>query len=297
MNRVHTALNSGRLGIASIALAVLLPASACAQPTTTPTPAPADQSFIQAVEKAQDTQGQADQIVAGVYDVEIVATYPHDTEAFTQGLLWHRGALYESTGQEGRSQVRRVDLASGKVLQRSSIPDDQFGEGVTALGDDLISLTWQNGVVHRWNAADLALQNSTDGYSGEGWGITTLNDELYVSDGSDALRVIDPTTYRVKKTIPVRMNGEPINMLNELEAIDGYIFANIFTTRYIVGINPTNGNAEVIIDLESLPTPATTNPEAVLNGIAWDQKNRRMFVTGKMWDKLYEVRLVPKPVE
>ena len=286
-----TTLKRGRNLIVAVALSLLLPVTASAQPT--PTPA---QNEAAANKKATPITAVQSEITPGVYDVEIVNTYPHDPQAFTQGLLWYDGSLYESTGQEGRSQVRRVDLETGKILKSSAIPDDQFGEGMTVLGDKMISLTWQDGIVHQWDAGSLKNIRSVSGYSGEGWGLTTHDGELYASDGSDALKVLDPNTFRVVRTIPVRMNGEPISMINELEAIDGYVFANLWTTRYIVGIDPATGNADVIIDLESLPAPQTANPDAVLNGIAWDPATRRMFVTGKLWDKLYEVRLVPKPV-
>lgn len=275
----------GHAALGAIAATVMTPVASA----QTAQPAP--------VEMAPAQTETGSQITAGVYDIEIVNTYPHDAEAFTQGLVWHDGALYESTGQKGKSEIRRVELATGKVLARSAIPADQFGEGLALVGDEFISLTWQDGIIHRWSADSLDHVASIEGYPGEGWGLATYQGELYASDGSDALRVLDPETLRVKRTIPVRMNGEPINLLNELEAVDGYIFANLWTTPYIVGINPASGSAEIIIDLSNLPRPSSASPEAVLNGIAWDVQGRRMFVTGKLWDKLYEVRLVPKPVD
>ncbi|HAG37044.1 MAG TPA: glutamine cyclotransferase, partial [Erythrobacter sp.] len=162
-----------------------------------------------------------------VYRAEIVATYPHDTAAFTQGLVWHDGHLFESTGQEGQSEVRKVDLETGKVLNRSAIPADQFGEGLALSGREFISLTWRNGVIHRWNAKTLKPAGSKEGVPFEGWGLTTSDEGLIHSDGTATLRVLDPESFEVLRMIPVTMNGQPLPNLNELEMIDGLVYANV----------------------------------------------------------------------
>ena len=230
-----------------------------------------------------------------VYDVRVIAEYPHDSAAFTQGLLWHDGTLYESTGRIGTSEIRKVDLETGEVLARRPIPDGQFGEGMALWNDELVSLTWRSGVVHRWRLADLAPVRSDAGYPYEGWGITPFGDGLIASDGSATLRVLDPETYAVRREIDVTLDGRPLAMLNELEMIDGLVFANVWMTAFIVAIDPADGTVRRIIDLRALPETAGAEQDAVLNGIAWDPARRRLFVTGKLWPSLYEVELVPRP--
>ncbi|WP_375290760.1 glutaminyl-peptide cyclotransferase [Qipengyuania sp.] len=235
-----------------------------------------------------------------IYDARIVASYPHDPKAFTQGLLWHEGTLYESTGREGQSDVRQTDLQTGKVIRRQPIPADQFGEGLALLRGTLFSLTWKDGAIHRWRLKDLAPLKSHTGYPYEGWGLTTLGDALVASDGSSNLRVLDPKTLAVRRTIPVTYSGKPLTMLNELETVDGLIFANVWMTGFVVGIDPATGAVRRVIDLRDLPKPTSAERDAVLNGIAWDAKARRLFVTGKLWDRLYEIELIkrqePEPV-
>ncbi|MBX7456681.1 glutaminyl-peptide cyclotransferase [Qipengyuania sp. 1NDH17] len=233
-----------------------------------------------------------------VYRAEVLATYPHDASAFTQGLLWHDGALYESTGREGQSVVRKVDLASGEALQETAIPADQFGEGLALVGGDFVSLTWRDGVIHRWDADTLEHKTSRAEYPLEGWGLTTSDEGLVHSDGSAKLRILDPDTYEVRRTIDVTMNGRPLRRLNELEMIDGLVYANIWETAFIVAIDPADGVVKRLIDLRALAqsVPASGS-DAVLNGIAWDADNRRMFVTGKLWPSLFEIRLVETDAE
>lgn len=228
-----------------------------------------------------------------VYGAEVVATYPHDASAFTQGLLWHDGALFESTGREGQSVVRKVELASGKVLAQQAIPLDQFGEGLALWEGELISLTWRNGAVHRWNAATLEPVASREGYPLEGWGLTTSPEGLVHSDGSDTLRVLDPDTYEVRREIAVTLMGKPLRRLNELEWVDGLVYANVWKAPYIVAIDPADGVVKKLIWLKPLvDAMPVAETEGVLNGIAWDAENRRLFVTGKLWPSLYEIRLV-----
>ncbi|WP_034922106.1 glutaminyl-peptide cyclotransferase [Erythrobacter sp. SD-21] len=228
-----------------------------------------------------------------VYRAEVLAIYPHDTEAFTQGLLWHDGALYESTGRKGRSVVRKVDLATGEALLQSAIPADQFGEGLALAGGDLVSLTWRDGVIHRWDAKTLEQKAVRADYPLEGWGLTTSNEGLVHSDGSATLRILDPETFEVRRSVDVTMNDRPLRRLNELEMIDGLVFANIWETAFIVAIDPTDGVVKRLIDLRALVQRVpVSGSDAVLNGIAWDAENRRMFVTGKLWPSLFEITLL-----
>lgn len=228
-----------------------------------------------------------------VYRAEVVATYPHDSTAFTQGLLWHDGSLFESTGQEGQSVVREVDLETGKAKQDRAIPEDQFGEGIAVWEDEFVSLTWHDGAIHRWDADTLELLSTREAYPLEGWGLTSSEEGLIHSDGSATLRVLDPETYEVRRAIDVTLNGRPLRRLNELEMIDGLVYANVWQAPFIVAIDPADGVVKKLVDLRDLvaATPAT-GTDSVLNGIAWDAENRRLFVTGKLWPKLYEIRLV-----
>lgn len=233
-----------------------------------------------------------------VYRAEVIATYPHDERAFTQGLLWHDGSLYESTGREGQSVVRKVDLATGEVLQQSGIPADQFGEGLALAGEDFVSLTWRDGVIHRWNADTLEHKASRTDYPLVGWGLTNSNEGLVHSDGSATLRILDPETYEVRRSVDVTMNGRPLRRLNELEMIDGLVYANIWETGYIVAIDPADGVVKRLIDLRALvQSVPVSGSDDVLNGIAWDADKRRLFVTGKLWPSLFEIRLVETDAE
>lgn len=229
-----------------------------------------------------------------VYDVEIVARYPHDPGAFTQGLLWHDGYLYESTGQIGQSQIRRVDLATGEVLAARDIPADQFGEGLALWGDELVSLTWQDGVIHRWSLDSLEPVRS-DPFPYEGWGLAVLDDALVASDGSATLRILDPDTYELRREVEVTLDGRPVPRINELEVVDGLIWANQWYSQVIAGIDPADGAIRRIVDLSPLVEEvAARDPGAVLNGIAHDPQTGRWFVTGKLWPTVFEVRLVAR---
>lgn len=232
-----------------------------------------------------------------VYDVEVIARYPHDSGAFTQGLLWHDGALYESTGREGTSSIRKVDLVTGQVVAFQKIPSGQFGEGLALWNDELISLTWRDGVIHRWSLKGLRRLRSDDGYPHEGWGLTNFGDVLVASDGSDKLRFLDPIDYSIKRTLSVTVNGRPVSRLNELELVDGLIFTNLWMSDFIVGIDPQTGIVQKVIDLRQLEGAPSGDPDAVLNGVAWDAEGRRLFVTGKLWPWLYHVRLVERTAE
>ena len=225
------------------------------------------------------------------YSYEVVHVYPHDTAAFTQGLIFLDGKLLESTGQEGQSTLRSVDLESGQVIKKVSVPAQYFAEGMTALNGKVYQLTWQHqlGFIYDYQTFEKIGEFS---YQGEGWGLTNDGHSLILSDGSNRLRFLDPGSFRVTKTIAVTDNGKPVNRLNELEFIHNEIYANIWHDQRIVTINPENGAVTSWIDFSGLIKPGEApDGEAVLNGIAVDQATGRLFVTGKLWPKLFEVRI------
>nr|MCU0729346.1 glutaminyl-peptide cyclotransferase [Sphingopyxis sp.] len=222
---------------------------------------------------------------------EVIGRFPHDPAAFTQGLIVDGDTLFESTGQYGESEVRRVDLATGRILVRRALPDDQFGEGLARVGGELVSLTWLNGIAHRWDAATLSPLGSWR-FDGEGWGLASDGAQLYMSDGTATIRVIDPANFAVRRTIAVTQDGFPVRRLNELEIIDGRIWANIWMRPIIVIIDPASGRVVHRIDCSVLVTEmALSDGDSVLNGIAFDNESRRLFVTGKNWPTLFELRL------
>lgn len=229
-----------------------------------------------------------------VYGFVVKNTYPHDPQAFTQGLFIKDGHLYETTGQKGQSTLRKVDLKTGKVLQKKALADEYFGEGSTPVGDTIVGLTWQSNVGFIYDAKTFALKGRFN-YKGEGWGLASDAKSVYMSDGSNEIRVLDPKTLEEQRRIRVTAEGKPITQLNELEMVDGELFANVWGTDVIARIDPASGNVVGWIDLTNLLPPAqrgTSSPDAVLNGIAWDGKQRKLYVTGKLWPKLYEIELV-----
>jgi glutamine cyclotransferase len=245
-----------------------------------------DSSVVQAVPAAPI------QRLAPIYTCEIVNTYPHDPEAFTQGLVFANGILYESTGRLGRSSVRKVDLRTGAVLQIQKLPPQLFGEGISVFGDRLIQLTWQSrvGLVYEKKSFRL-LKEFT--YSSEGWGLTHDGKRLIMSDGTATLRFLDPETFKELGSIAVFDPNGPVRGLNELEYVRGEIYANVWPTSRIARIDPASGRVLAWIDLEALARQHTTfNPDAVLNGIAYDPRGDRLFVTGKLWPNLYEIKLL-----
>ena len=226
-----------------------------------------------------------------VYDYEVVRTFPHDPTAFTQGLVLRDGVLLESTGR-APSSIRRVRLEDGVVLQKHELAPEFFGEGLTEIDGRLVTLTWTNGVGFVWNAADLS-PVSRFAYAGEGWGLTHDGSRLILSDGSPNLRFLDPATFAETGRVAVTLNGRPVRQLNELEWIDGEVWANVWQTDFIVRIDPASGHVVGIIDLRGLlPAGVVKDPrDDVLNGIAWDAASRRLFVTGKNWPSLFEIKL------
>lgn len=219
----------------------------------------------------------------------VLARYPHDPRAFTQGLLIRDGRLFESAGGYTGSNVREVELASGKVLQQRTLPAGQFGEGLAEYGAELFSLTWQNGIGHRWRIADLQRVGQF-AYTGEGWGLTSDGKQLILSDGTPVLRFLDPRTFAVARQLAVTADGAPLGQLNELEWVDGEILANVWHDTRIARIDPATGRVKGWIDLYDIvqATPRRDS-EAVLNGIAWDRRTRQLYVTGKTWPTLYRI--------
>ena len=227
----------------------------------------------------------------------IVAIFPHDTSAYTQGLVWHDGKLFESTGLYGQSQVRIVDPITGTVRKAVSIPADRFGEGLTRLGDRLYQLTWQHELGYVYDASTLARVDSF-AYHGEGWGLTTDGRQLIMSDGSDTIRFLDPRTYNVTRSLAIRFSTRaPVSRLNELEYINGELFANVYQSDWIVRINPATGIVTEILDLAPIPVRhrGRSVEEDVLNGIAFDAHNGQLLVTGKRWRSLFSIALDRPP--
>jgi glutamine cyclotransferase len=225
------------------------------------------------------------------YKYNVVNVYPHNKSAFTQGLVFEGGFLYESTGRYGQSTLRRVELETGNITQLYSLPDHFFGEGITIFEDKIVQLTWKSGTgfVYDRSSFDL-LQEFT--YPTEGWGITHDGSRLIMSDGTSTLYFLDPETFQTIGQIEVH-DEEPVDDLNELEYINGSVYANIWKKDQIAIINPETGKVTGWIDLSRINDSEKTT-ENVLNGIAYDQNGNRLFVTGKMWSKLFEIELVPK---
>ena len=227
-----------------------------------------------------------------VYTYTIVNTYPHDQGAFTEGLVFDNGVLYEGTGLNGQSHLRKVELTTGKVLQDRALPDQFFGEGITIFDNQIFQLTWQShtGFIYDKNSFDPIKQFA---YPTEGWGITHDKTHLIMSDGTSTLYILDPHTLERTGQISVYDTNGPVMRLNELEYVGGEIYANVWMTDRIARIDPQSGRVTGWIDLQGIISPAERrNSDAVLNGIAYDAANNRLFVTGKLWPKLFEIRLV-----
>ena len=237
------------------------------------------------------------------YTYEIVNTFPHDPKAFTQGLIFRDGVLYESTGQEGESTLRKVELTTGKVLQKYDVPEEFFAEGMTFLNGKFYQLTWQDRTAFVYDADFKLLKEMR--YAGDGWGLTHDGTNLIMSDGTHILRVVNPETFQTVRTVTVlRENGQPLLNLNELEYVKGEIWANIWHSEepnvlgkpnHIARIDPNSGKLLGWIDLSSIsPEDVRRDSENTLNGIAYDEAGDRIFVTGKKWRKLFEIKVKPK---
>ncbi|MBV8687624.1 MAG: glutaminyl-peptide cyclotransferase [Alphaproteobacteria bacterium] len=228
-----------------------------------------------------------------VYGYRIVKEYPHDPMAFTEGLFFLDGKLYESTGLNRQSTIREVRLEDGKVLRSVSIAPQYFGEGIVNWGPDIVSLTWQGGQGFRWNRADFRPKGGFR-YQGEGWGLTQDGKTIWMSDGTAQLRRLDPATLKEKGRLDVADNDQPVERLNELEWVKGEILANVWMSPRLARIDPGSGKVTGWIDLSDLVAENMNgDADAVLNGIAYDPARDRLFVTGKNWSKLYEIAIVP----
>jgi glutamine cyclotransferase len=226
---------------------------------------------------------------------QIVHTYPHDPKAFTQGLIYVDGHLYESTGLNGDSSLRMVDLTTGRILQKYDLPQDYFGEGLTDWGSTLIQLTWKAHTAFVYDRFSFRLLK-TFHYSGEGWGLTHDFKQLIMSDGTSYLRFLDPSNFKVMRRLQViDDSGHPIDNLNELEFIRGEIYANVWHSDDVLRISPETGEVLGVIDLRGIiDKRELQGGDAVLNGIAYDAPNNRLFVTGKLWPSLFEIRTLPR---
>lgn len=226
-----------------------------------------------------------------VYTYKVVKAYPHDPQAFTQGLIFLDGFLYEGTGLNGRSGLRKVNLETGKVVQQKPIEEQYFGEGITDWGNDLVQITWQSGVGWVYDRATFQRKKQFK-YGGEGWGITHDSKRLIMSDGSPVLRFLDPVTQAETGRIVVLDGRRPIANLNELEYVKGEIWANIWQTYRIARISPQTGQVLGWIDFSGIIQES--GDMDVMNGIAYDAKRDRLFVTGKLWPKIFQVKVVPR---
>lgn len=231
------------------------------------------------------------------FGFRVVHTYPHDPDAFTEGLFYLDGFLYESTGEVGRSTIRKVRIEDGAVVQSHAILPGLFGEGIINWHDEIISLTWKDGIGFRWNLADFS-QIAEFHYAGEGWALTQDGVSLIKSDGTSVLHFLDPVTLAETKRLDVTAEGRPLGNINELEWVKGEILANIWLTNRIARIDPKTGRVKGWIDVGLLPDALhRTSQEQTPNGIAYDAQHDRLFITGKDWSHLYEIKLDDKPVQ
>lgn len=228
-----------------------------------------------------------------MYGYNVKTVYPHLRSSYTQGLQYVDGVLWEGTGEWGESVLQRVDLETGRADVVVRLPRREFGEGITVLGDSIYQLTWTNNTVHIYNREGKLLKDVH--YPGEGWGLTSDGKKLYMSNGSSQIYRIDPDGFRREGSVTVTLRGEPVNYINELEWIDGRIWANVYTTDYVMIINPETGVVEGVVDFSGLlPAEDTFDDTDVFNGIAYDATTGRIFVTGKRWNKLFEVEIVKR---
>ena len=254
-------------------------------PSSTPTPTPTATSTPTATPTPTPTPTPIP-----VYTYTVVNEYPHDSNAFTQGLVFETGVLFEGTGLYGRSSLRRVELDTGVVVQILDLPSEYFGEGITVYGDEIVQLTWQSHVGFVYDKETFA-QLSEFYYPSQGWGITHDGEYLIMSDGTATLHLLDPQTFKEISTVQVCDDAGPVTRLNELEYIQGKVYANVWYSDYVAMISPQTGQVVGWIDLAGLLSPEEAAGADVLNGIAYDAENDRLFVTGKLWPKLFEIEL------
>lgn len=253
----------------------------------------ADQNHT-ASNDSNNSNNSKNQTKASIYTYKIINTYPHDKNAFTQGLVFENGTLFESTGLNGQSSVRKVELETGRIIQIRNLSSQFFGEGLCVIEDRIIQLTWKSNIGFVYDKHTFE-QLNTFNYSTEGWGITHDGERLIMSDGTDTLYFLDPDTFVVIDKIKVLDDSKPVTKLNELEYINGEIYANVWQTDRIAVISPQTGNVSCWIELNGLISEEdNVSSSGVLNGIAYDKKNNRLFVTGKLWPKIFEIELIPK---
>jgi len=232
-------------------------------------------------------------MTAPEYGYRVLERHPHRSSAFTQGLLFHGGVLYEGTGQYGRSGVARIVLEEGRILDHRALPRQYFGEGIAIAGERLYQLTWKSNLVFVYEARTLEPLD-THYHPGEGWGLTYDGEHLILSDGSDTLQFIRPDDFSLQRRIAVTLDGQPVRRLNELEYIDGEVWANVWMTDRIVRIDPDSGAITGVVNLDGLSErTGADSRDAVLNGIAWDGEKERLLVTGKLWADIFEIELLP----
>lgn len=251
-----------------------------AAPVATPTPSPTPSA-------------SASPVPIDAIDYRVLATYPHDPRAFTEGLLFRDGELIESTGMEGESDIRRVKISDGSVIQSVKLPAAIFGEGIAALNNTLYSVTWHGGHGYRWTLPGLK-QAGTLSYQGEGWGMTSDGHSIILSDGTPVIRFMDPKHFAVTRTLSVTANGRPLRNLNELEWVDGQLYANVWQTQWIVRIDPVSGAVTGALDTTALMQQAGGDLyDNTPNGIAWDPATRTLYVVGKRWTTLFALKIDP----
>ena len=240
---------------------------------------------------SKGTSEEQKRVIAKLYDYNIVAEYPHSSGSYTQGLQYVDGVMWEGTGREGRSYLQRIDLKTGATDIVASLPEDEFGEGITHYKGNIYQITWENHKAYLYDGKGNLIK--TIPYRGEGWGITTDGERLYMSDGTSTIRQVNPDSFATEKSICITINGEPLNMINELEWIDGHILANVYLTDVIIEIDPESGIVVGLIDLTDLRDRLYKNPESeALNGIAYNASTGHLYVTGKDWNRLFEIKVL-----
>ncbi|MBS2037760.1 glutaminyl-peptide cyclotransferase [bacterium] len=270
-------------------------AGCAAPPPPTPTNSPAPATPSATAWASETPVAQATPVTLQRWSYEVVERYPHDRKAYTQGLWMDpKGQLWETTGLRKQSSFRQVDLKTGKFKLIATLPDKEFGEGLAFTDGRYFWITWDTQICHVFNSALKPAGQFR--YEGEGWGLTTdPSGDLWMSNGSDKLVLRDPKTFKVKRTIAVTSNGEPVPYLNELEWVGGRIYANIYTSPFVAVIRPEDGQVEALIDFTGLLSGEDAKGADVLNGIAYDAKRKKLWVTGKLWPKLFEVRIRQGP--
>jgi glutamine cyclotransferase len=273
---------------------LLLSISACGSPESIPTPTPISGTTIPTLQNTVQSPSPTPEIDKSETQpsVIVINEFPHDTAAFTQGLVIENNVLYEGTGLYGQSSIRKVDLETGRVIKIRRLPAEYFGEGIVIIDNRLIQITWQSGIGFVYDL-DSFQQTDTFTYDHEGWGITFDGTLLYMSDGTDIIHKLNPDNFSEVGTIQVIDDGNPITEINELEYIEGLIYANIWKTSNIAVINPETGQVKEWLDLDFLLTRFEQFPREinVLNGIAYNKITRQIYVTGKLWPKLFEIQI------